>query len=132
MTLPVLDRPCLLRANGIKMLKKYQTDLVSDKETQHSRLPVSQDTYCERFAVNNKVDLVISSSAIKCLMNNISDNSNSWVIPVVIKSHNGKNIAYIDKKLPPIAATIPQKNTWVYKHILRYLFIDAESNSAEE
>lgn len=74
--------------------------------------------------MNNKVDVVISSSGLKCLLNNIDPQySNLWTIPVVVKSHNDRNVVYIDKRLPPLTATIPQKNTWVYKYILRYHFV---------
>ncbi|EZA53909.1 hypothetical protein DMN91_009945 [Ooceraea biroi] len=95
----------------------------------YSVLP-SEDTYCESLAIKANADLVISSSGLKCLLNNVdSTQSNSWLIPVVIKSHNGKNVIYVDKKLPPTIATVPQKNTWVYKYILRYCFAKARDQS---
>lgn len=122
---PTFDRPNILHMNPALLLNKYQC-VTPNKVTQHFRLPVSDDTYCEHLAIESKADFVISSSGLKCLLNNnlSNSNSNSWIIPVVIKSHNGKNVVYINKRMPPSIATIPEKNTWVYKYILRHHFID--------
>lgn len=87
---------------------------------------MSDDIYCENFAIKTKADFVISSSGLKCLLNSDSCYLNSWIIPIVVKSHNGKNVVYIDKRIPPSITTIPQQNTWVYKYILRHYFVDEE------
>lgn len=114
--------------NPLILLERYPPYVAPDKVTQHFRLSVSKDTYCEILAKEVEADFVISSSGLKCLLNNIDpDHSNSWLVPVVVKSHNGKNIVYIDKRLPPTNATVPQKNTWVYKYILRHHFVKSES-----
>lgn len=127
--LPKLNRPCLLHLNPVTLLKKYPPLIAPDKKTQHFRLSVSEDTYCESLAKEAKADFVISSSGLKCLLSNIDPNySNSWLIPVVVKSYDGKNIVYIDKRLPPTIATISQKNTWVYKYILRHFFVESKSS----
>jgi hypothetical protein len=132
-TLPKLDRPCKLFMNPEILLQKYQPCVVFDKATEHFRLPVSEDEYCEKFALEIKADLIISSSGLKCLLNNIESNhTNTWAIPVVIKSHNEKNFVYIDKKLPPLIATVPEKNTWLYKYILGYYFVGAKNESLEK
>lgn len=126
--LPKLVQSCKLTMNPEKLLRKYQPCVVFDKETEHFRLPVSEDEYCEKYALETKADLIISSSGLKCLLNNI-DTNHTWAIPVVIKSHNEKNFIYIDKKLPPLIATVPEKNTWVYKYILRDYFVGAKNES---
>lgn len=118
--------------NPETLLRRYRPSIVFDKATEHFRLPVSEDKYCEKFALESKADVVISSSGLKCLLNNLDSNhANTWAIPVVIKSHNEKNVVYIDKKLPPLTATVPEKNTWVYKYILRYYFVDVKKESEE-
>lgn len=126
MVLPELDRRYVLNLSPKILLEKYTPLIAPDKETQHFRLPVSEDTYCERLAKETAADFVISSSGLKCLLSNLDPNySNSWLIPVVVKSYDEKNIIYIDKRLPPTIATIPQKNTWVYKYILKHFFVES-------
>ncbi|XP_011139519.1 uncharacterized protein LOC105183237 isoform X2 [Harpegnathos saltator] len=123
--LPKLDKPYFLEIDSKILFRKYPPSLSST--LPHFKLPVSEDTYCTNLAESTKVDLVISSSGLKCLLNNIAlDFPNSWAIPVVIKSHHEKNIVYIDKKLPPTGATSLQKNTWVYKYILRHCLVPTE------
>ncbi|KAG5326460.1 ICE2 protein, partial [Acromyrmex heyeri] len=127
--LPKLDQQHLLFMNSASLLTKYPPCIEPDKVTQHFKLPVSEDTYCENLALETGADIVISSSGLKCLLSNIDpDHSDSWLVPVVVKSHCGKNIVYIDKRLPPTIATIPQKNSWIYKYILRYYFVKSESS----
>lgn len=128
---PKLDRPSMLNVNPAILFSKYQC-VTPNKVTQHFRLPVSDDTYCENLAMETKADFVISSSGLKCLLNMDSYYLNSWIIPIVIKSHNGKNVVYIDKRIPSSLATIPQKNTWVYKYILRHCFADANNEMFKE
>lgn len=106
------------------LFDKYQC--ATNNVTQHFRFPVSDDIYCENFATKTKVDFVVSSSGLKCLLNIDSCYLNSWIIPIVVKSHNGKSVVYIDKRIPPNIATILQKNTWVYKYILRHYFVNNE------
>ncbi|KYN40421.1 NMDA receptor-regulated protein 2 [Trachymyrmex septentrionalis] len=127
--LPKLDQQHLLFVETASLLAKYPPCIEPDKVTQHFRLPVSEDTYCENLAIETGADIVISSSGLKCLLSNIdSDHSDSWLVPVVVKSHCGKNIVYIDKRLPSTIATVPQKNSWIYKYILRYHFVKSESS----
>jgi len=125
--LPKLDQRKLLNVSTHMLRQRFISTKRPDKQT-HFVSSVSEDMYCEDLAIKAKVDLVISSSGLKCLLNNIDTTySNSWLIPVVIKSHNGKTVIYIDKRLPPTIATTSQKNTWVYKYVLRYYFIKNES-----
>ncbi|KYN14089.1 NMDA receptor-regulated protein 2 [Trachymyrmex cornetzi] len=127
--LPKLDQQHILFMKDASLLAKYPPCIEPDKVTQHFRLPVSEDTYCENLAMEAGADIVISSSGLKCLLSNIdSDHSDSWLVPVVVKSHCGKNIVYIDKRLPATIATVPQTNSWIYKYILRYYFVKSESS----
>lgn len=128
---PKLDRPSMLNVNPAILFNKYQC-VTPNKVTHHFRLPVSDDTYCENLAMETKADFVISSSGLKCLLNIDLYYLNSWIIPIVIKSHNGKNVVYIDKRIPSSLATIPQKNIWVYKYILRHCFADANNEMFKE
>lgn len=119
--------------NPSTLLDRFPPCIAPDKVMQHFKLSVSEDTYCESLAREAEADFVISSGGLKCLLNNIDpDYSNSWLVPVVVKSHNGKNIVYIDKKLPPANATIPQKNTCVYKYILRHYFINFKNELSKK
>ncbi|XP_028050349.1 uncharacterized protein LOC105838508 [Monomorium pharaonis] len=130
LTLPLLDRPYMLNMEPEKLLEKYPPCNASNKVTKHFELPVSEDTCCESLAIETGADFVISSSGLKCLMSNVDPNhSTSWLIPVVVKSHHGKNTVYVDKRLPPTIATVPQKNTWVYKYILRDYFTDVKNKA---
>ncbi|XP_011859214.1 PREDICTED: little elongation complex subunit 2-like isoform X2 [Vollenhovia emeryi] len=127
--LPTLDRPQKLFVDTVKLLERYPP-CVTHQVTQHFRLPVSEDMYCESLAREAEADFVISSSGLKCLLNNIDPNySNTWLIPIVVKSYGGKKVVYVDKKLPPTTATIQQKNTWVYKYILRHYFVNESESS---
>ncbi|KAL6264947.1 hypothetical protein P5V15_005043 [Pogonomyrmex californicus] len=129
--LPKLDRKYTLFMN-IPLLQRYKPYVEFEKVMQHFRLPVSEDTYCESLAIEAGVDLIISSSGIKCLLSNLdSDHSNSWIIPVVVKLHHGKNVVYIDKKLPSMSATISQKNFYTYKYSLKYHFVDGKEEISE-
>lgn len=129
-TLPKLHQPCRLYIDRLELQEKFPPCVAPDKVTQYFRLPVSEDTYCESLAFLAEADFVISSNGIKCLLSNVGpDHLDSWLVSVVVKSHNGKNIVYVDKRLPPAKATIPQKNTWIYKYILRNFCVNAENES---
>lgn len=47
---------------------------------------VSQDPNAIYFATNYQADIVISSSAINCLIENLTDPYLEWEIPITIKS----------------------------------------------
>lgn len=98
----------------------------NDEEGNH-KLPVSQDPLAKRLALENQADLVISSSGIKCLMSNLNlSDPNYWTVPVSVEQGSSKNVVFVDKPLPPIALTAPQKNTWAVKHILKSRFVHAK------
>lgn len=119
--------------NPSTLLDEFPPCIAPDKVIQHFKLSVSEDTCCESFARKAEADFVISSGGLKCLLNNIDpDHSNSWLVPVVVKSYDGKNIVYIDKRLPLANATIPQKNTLVYKYILRHYFVNFKDKPSEK
>lgn len=131
--LPTFTRPCMLHINSEQLQKRFLPEKDNVKEPlMFFKLPLSEDANCQKLAEDNNVDLVISSSGLNCLVNNIGPTySNSWILPVVIKRHNDKNVIYIDKPAPPVASTIPEKNTWVYKHILKYFFIGTKHLTLE-
>ncbi|CAD1469788.1 unnamed protein product, partial [Heterotrigona itama] len=132
--LPTFIKPCVLRKNSAQLQKRFLPKKNTFKENSVNvcSVPVSEDVNCQKLAEDNNVDLVISSSGLNCLVNNIDPtHSNSWILPIVIKKYNDKNIIYIDKPAPPIASTIPEKNTWVYKYILKYFFIGTKYLTSE-
>ncbi|XP_003394665.2 uncharacterized protein LOC100650803 isoform X1 [Bombus terrestris] len=131
--LPTFTGPCMLHINSEQLQKRFLPEKDNVKESlMFFKLPVSEDANCQKLAEDNNVDLVISSSGLNCLVNNIGPTySNSWILPIVIKRHNDKNVIYIDKPAPPVASTIPEKNTWVYKYILKYFFIGSKHLALE-
>lgn len=131
--LPDLTKPYILRVNSTNLEEKFS---ISNEYSNHSnmnfKLPVSKDPTCESLAEANEVDLVISSSGLNCFANNVGPNyTKTWLLPVVVKSQNGKNVIYIDKPAPPTCNTVPEKNTWVYKYILRHAMIQLRSATSK-
>ncbi|XP_035719890.1 little elongation complex subunit 2-like [Vespa mandarinia] len=122
--LPSLTRPFILQCNSKRLQEEFPIPNESNNTSIiHFKLPVSKDPTCEFFAQANDVDLVISSSGLNCLASNAGPNySKTWALPITIKSFNGKNIIYIDKPPPSNFATVPEKNTWVFKYILKSSF----------
>ncbi|XP_053987491.1 uncharacterized protein LOC128880932 isoform X1 [Hylaeus volcanicus] len=131
--LPTFHSSYMLCISSEQLQERFPPKTYVSKESPIcSKLPVSEDTNCQELAENNNVDLVISSSGLNCLVNNIGpSSSNSWILPIVIKRHNDKNVIYIDKPAPPSANTVPHKNNWVYKYILKYFLINVEHPISE-
>ncbi|KAK2582952.1 hypothetical protein KPH14_009010 [Odynerus spinipes] len=128
--LPTLIKPYMLHINSTELEERFPIpNEYSDQSSRvHFKLPVSKDPTCESLAEANEVDLVISSSGLNCLANNIGPTyTKTWILPVTVKSYNGKNIIYIDKPTPPAESTVPEKNTWIYKYILRHAMIQRTS-----
>ncbi|XP_015604752.1 little elongation complex subunit 2 [Cephus cinctus] len=121
--LPTFITSYILNVNHKRLEQNYpvRTDKNIIEPSLSSKNPVSQDPNCQLLAEANDVDLVISSSGLNCLLINTGPNyNNTWILPVVIKQNKkGKNTIYIDKPLPPTMRTIPQKNSWVLKYILK-------------
>ncbi|XP_025834382.1 uncharacterized protein LOC108737678 [Agrilus planipennis] len=111
-TPPMIKSKCFLNIN------------FSDEDTMftlNSKLPVSQDRNISKLAQHNAFQLVISSSALKRLMD--CDNWNyDWDIPVIIKTERGKKIVFVDKTLPQKAPTVRQLNEKLYKNGLKANF----------
>lgn len=85
---------------------------------------ISEDVNCQKIIESNEVNLVISTSGLKCLVNNLDPaHKNTWTLPVQVKKINEKNVIFIDKVLPPTSSNVLQKNAWLYKHILKLHFI---------
>nr|XP_012137013.1 PREDICTED: little elongation complex subunit 2-like isoform X7 [Megachile rotundata] len=131
--LPSFIKPYMLRVSSDQLQRRFRPKKNICSESSVSfKLPVSEDPNCQKLADNNNVDLVISSSGLNCLVNNVdSSYSNSWILPLTIKRHNDKNVIYIDKSPPPVASNISEKNNWVYKYILRYFLIPRKHQTSE-
>lgn len=113
--LPTMIRRCIVSPDTPKIKSKYFSSFKLSSENN-----VSSDVNCENLLHTHEVDLVISSSGLNCLATNLDTNHiNAWMLPVVVKEKNGKNIVFIDKPLPPTAKNVLNKNSWVYKYILK-------------
>lgn len=78
------------------------------------------DENCKRIIKSNDVDIVISTSGLKCLVNNLhQDHKNSWMLPAQVININNKNIVFIDKELPQTSANVLEKNSWMFKYIVK-------------
>ncbi|XP_012260230.2 little elongation complex subunit 2-like isoform X2 [Athalia rosae] len=123
--MPPTHKPYLLLCHMSKLKSRYPigNNLPIDAQAGStiSNVSISQDPNCERFVEENEVDLVISSSGLNCLALNFGPvYTSSWILPVIVKAtKRGTVVVYIDKPLPPTAMTVPQKNAWIYKYILR-------------
>ncbi|XP_043260877.1 uncharacterized protein LOC122402287 [Colletes gigas] len=124
--LPSFTGPYKLHISSEQLQKRFPPKNYTCNESPVCyKSPVSEDPNCQKLAESNNVDLVISSSGLNCLVNNIGPSyTNSWILPLVIKRHNDKNVIYIDKPAPPNASTVPNKNSWIYKYILKYFLIE--------
>ncbi|XP_015187593.1 PREDICTED: uncharacterized protein LOC107072299 isoform X2 [Polistes dominula] len=126
--LPSLTKPFKLDCNCKRLQKYFPILNISCNPSMHFKLPVSEDPSCISLAQDNEVDLVISSSGLKYLANDDSGRTQlrRWLLPVTIKHSNGKNIIYVNKPTPPIQATVPEKNRYVFKYILRKTLFEYE------
>lgn len=114
---PTLVSKCILK---ITKLPTYET-----KFTYNSKLPVSQDANVIGILKTHDVDVVISMSGIKRLMDD-SDHNKVWSLPFVVKETNNgrtsKNVVYIDKPLPLQGPTKPDFAEQCHKRLLRTNF----------
>lgn len=67
-----------------RLVLKLSTLPAHDQTRVGSKLPVSQDENIDKLLQNHAIDVVISSSGLKRIMNGTNDNE-EWNIPVVIK-----------------------------------------------
>ncbi|XP_015118820.1 uncharacterized protein LOC107042333 [Diachasma alloeum] len=127
MIIPPLIRPTYLPFNSIKMERNY----FNFPEAWVKKNLISEDVNCQRFVESNEIDLVISSSGINCLANNLDPSyKNSWALPVTVKTINDRRVIFIDKPLPPLAKSVLQKNAWVCKAILKSLILHPGHNTS--
>ncbi|KAB0794441.1 hypothetical protein PPYR_11280 [Photinus pyralis] len=114
---PTLVSKCVLK---ITHLPTFEA-----KYTYNSKLPVSQDANVIGILKTHDVDVVISMSGIKRLMDD-SDHNKVWSIPFVVKETNNgrtsKNVVYIDKPLPLQCPTKPDFVEQCHKRLLRTNF----------
>ncbi|KAE8742240.1 hypothetical protein FOCC_FOCC012211 [Frankliniella occidentalis] len=96
------------------------------------KVPVSRDPNAERLARLHGADVVMSTSAFKCLLDNYDENKHphhsgvgkSWIIPVIVKEHRSfcdgkpisKTIVFLDKALPLSRMTKFDKVCTYQKH----------------
>ncbi|XP_063992308.1 uncharacterized protein LOC135170433 [Diachasmimorpha longicaudata] len=127
--IPPLTRPTYLPCTSIKMEKAYFGFPTSGIQKNL----ISEDPNCQRLAETHDIDLVISSSGMNCLANNLDPSyKNSWALPVTIKEIQNRRVVFIDKPLPPLAKNVLQKNSWVCKPILKSLLLHPEHNTSVE
>ncbi|KAK7871684.1 hypothetical protein R5R35_009048 [Gryllus longicercus] len=100
-----------------------------DVNTLHN-VTVSADKNAEILAVKEKADIVISSSGLKCIADNISSKfDRDWNIPIVVKQFNIKDgnsqkyhkVVFIDKKLPSKTMSACERNIWFHKLAIKCL-----------
>ncbi|KAJ1527526.1 hypothetical protein ONE63_007496 [Megalurothrips usitatus] len=97
-------------------------------------VPVSRDPNAARLARLHGANIVISTSAFKCLVDNYDEKKHqhpnglgrSWMIPITIKEHRSfcdgkpvtKTVVFVDKVLPTPKTTGYDKVCWYQKHAL--------------
>ncbi|XP_073982512.1 uncharacterized protein isoform X2 [Rhodnius prolixus] len=94
---------------------------------------VSKDNTAIKLAKENAVNIVLSSSAFSYLVDNQAAGINStWSLPITVieyqTDHGAKKIAFIDKKLPPLAMTAVDRNKYYAKLALKKLLIKVPQN----
>ena len=121
--LPSLKKRFILPMNTTKINQRFFSVGTEDGEKGKPiifKKSVSEDANCETLAKEHGVDLVISSSGLNCLALNMDPNTKiSWILPVVVKHINDKNVVFVDKPLPPTGLTAIKKNAWIYKYSLK-------------
>ncbi|XP_075237535.1 uncharacterized protein LOC142333857 [Lycorma delicatula] len=88
---------------------------------------VSHDPIAEDLVRSSEAQVVISSSGLKCLLDNHCMNlAATWCLPVNIREYKGdkcmKKVVFIDKKLPPRTMTLAQRINWYSKIGVRSLY----------
>ncbi|XP_066582330.1 uncharacterized protein [Prorops nasuta] len=123
--LPIFGTQYILTTSSIDLQDQFLNDPeAKNKHDLNFKLPVSQDFMCRNLVNKCDADMVISSSGLKCLINNAGPKyNNSWILPILIESHNGKNIIFVDKPVPPTIYTVLEKNNIACKYILRNSFV---------
>ncbi|XP_074659636.1 uncharacterized protein LOC141912291 isoform X2 [Tubulanus polymorphus] len=108
-------------------IKRKPTD---QKNPKWNKPVCSDDQNAERLAIKYDAQIVVSSSTLKCLVDNHSsmkDNHN-WEIPVVVKTYDvyiegktvKKKVVYLDKPFYYDELTAKRKNTKFFKKSARY------------
>ncbi|ESP04292.1 hypothetical protein LOTGIDRAFT_237405 [Lottia gigantea] len=101
-----------------------QTEL----ENKYCKQVCSKDKNSEILACKTFSHIVLSTSVLRCLINNHAPNFNTaWEIPVTVKTHDlqyqghtiKQKVVYFDKPLPPKEESHRDKNTKYHKYALR-------------
>ncbi|KAL3832438.1 hypothetical protein ACJMK2_024081 [Sinanodonta woodiana] len=110
----------------------------SDSDGTWNHESCSKDSNAEFLAVNHGCQVVLSSSALSCLVDNQDcQRDRLWELPVHIKEHesvvNGQivkhNVVYFDKPIQQSSLTIREKNTWFHKYGLKLLVVSSLQKS---
>ncbi|XP_034249285.1 little elongation complex subunit 2-like isoform X2 [Thrips palmi] len=111
------------------------------------KVPVSRDPNAERLARLHGANVVISTSGMRCLLDNydekkcpVSEVGRSWVLPIIVKEHRSfcdgkpvtKTIIFIDKQLPKPKMTGVEKVSWYQKHALFAAVVTRNRNAGIE
>ncbi|KAK3589604.1 hypothetical protein CHS0354_043065 [Potamilus streckersoni] len=118
-----------------KIQERFPTHLdKSDSNCTWNHEPCSKDSNAEFLAVRHGCQVVMSSSALSCLVDNQdSQHDCLWELPVHIKEHesvvNGQivkhNVIYFDKPVQQSSLTIREKSTWFHKYGLKMLVLSS-------
>jgi hypothetical protein len=89
------------KINGTPPLK-----LPSKVEAKRSNPVLSQDQHLKMLLETESIDICISTSSLKLLMSAMASPSNSFEIPIIVKTdRKGNKTVVIDKPLPPVRAS---------------------------
>ncbi|CAD5117950.1 DgyrCDS6691 [Dimorphilus gyrociliatus] len=104
-------------------LPTYGTRLLTLRNSKRQNHPIiSQDANAEKLAESQKVDIVLSSSALTCLIdNNVHKNyPRGWQICFTVRRmKNGKKTLFINKPLLPLTMSSREKNHAFHKESLK-------------
>ncbi|KAF5283164.1 hypothetical protein FQR65_LT02676 [Abscondita terminalis] len=129
---PTLISKCVLNFLSLESVDDYLLN---------SHVPVSRDGNVTEMLQKHEIDVVISMSAIKRLMDNNSVPNSVWNIPVVIKKCKApspnrgehlKKIVFIDKVLPVQSPTKFELSEKCHKILIRRNFCRDFSGGFEE
>lgn len=139
--LPDFDQPFRVASSILKLRCKAFLNVPDSilSGTLH-KVPVSRDPNAERLARGHGANIVISTSGMRCLLDNHDENKyppcsgvgGSWVLPIIVKEHHSfcdgkpitKTIVFIDKPLPKPKMTGFEKVSWYQKHALFGAVVD--------
>ncbi|XP_026479915.1 little elongation complex subunit 2-like [Ctenocephalides felis] len=111
---------CSKCINDCNTLESKAIKSRSDK----TKVSVSEDEVCIDMAIKYNANIVISSSGLKCLLDNHPPKyCREWIIPIVIKEfdvdYKKQKVVFVEKPLPSLRYSIHQQNQWANKISLK-------------